>query len=114
MTAFGQYWKDIKEGIVSSVKGLLLTWKHLKDARHLHKPIGIDSSDYFLQDKGIVTLEYPYEAIPVPENGRYRLHNEIDDCIVCDKCAKVCPVDCIDIVAIKSTEEIGFTSYGTS
>ena len=50
---------------------------------------------------------------PVPDNGRYRLHNEIDDCIVCDKCAKVCPVDCIDIVPIKAVEEIGKTSDGT-
>lgn len=96
------------------MKGLWLTFKHLRDARHLAKPIGVDQSNYFLQDKGIVTLEYPYQAIPVPDNGRYRLHNEIDDCIVCDKCAKVCPVDCIDIVPIKSTEEIGVTSDGTS
>ena len=50
---------------------------------------------------------------PIPDVGRYRLHNEIDDCIVCDKCAKICPVDCIDIEPIKATEEIGKTSDGT-
>jgi NADH-quinone oxidoreductase subunit I len=50
---------------------------------------------------------------PIPDNGRYRLHNEIDDCIVCDKCAKICPVDCITIEPIKAAEEIGKTSDGT-
>jgi NADH-quinone oxidoreductase subunit I len=49
----------------------------------------------------------------VPDVGRYRLHNEIDDCIVCDLCAKICPVNCIEIDAIKATEDIGITSDGT-
>ncbi|MDQ2658758.1 MAG: 4Fe-4S dicluster domain-containing protein, partial [Bacteroidota bacterium] len=31
----------------------------------------------------------------------------------CDKCAKICPVDCIEIEPIRSTEEIGKTSDGT-
>ena len=52
--------------------------------------------------------------MPVPAIGRYKLHNEIDDCIVCDKCAKICPVDCIDIEPIRSVDEIGKTSDGTS
>lgn len=69
---------------------------------------------YFEQKAGIVTLEYPTFSIPVPENGRYQLHNEIDDCIVCDKCAKICPVDCIDIVPIRLAEEFGKTSDGTA
>ncbi|MEM9982230.1 MAG: 4Fe-4S dicluster domain-containing protein, partial [Bacteroidota bacterium] len=64
-------------------------------------------------NKGIVTLQYPFETLPIPDNGRYRLYNEIEDCIVCDKCAKICPVNCIDIEAIKATEEIGKTSDGT-
>lgn len=50
----------------------------------------------------------------MPEVGRYQLDVEIDDCIVCDLCAKVCPVDCIDIEAIKATEAIGQTSDGTT
>ncbi|NJM93637.1 MAG: 4Fe-4S binding protein, partial [Cytophagales bacterium] len=66
------------------------------------------------QETGIVTLGYPYEALPVPDHGRYRLHNEMDDCIVCDKCAKICPVDCIEIEPIKATEELGQTADGTT
>ncbi|ULT22470.1 NADH-quinone oxidoreductase subunit J [Sphingobacterium sp. E70] len=38
---------------------------------------------------------------------------DIDDCIVCDLCAKACPVDCIEIEAIKSPEAIGKTSDGS-
>lgn len=109
-TYFGNVW----EGISSLTKGLGLTFKHFLNARHKRTAIGVEDRNYFSQDKGIVTLEYPHEAIPVPDNGRYRLHNEIDDCIVCDLCAKICPVNCIEIDAIKATEEIGKTSDGTT
>ncbi len=58
-------------------------------------------------------MQYPKQEIPVPDHGRYKLHNEIDDCIVCDKCAKICPVDCIEIEPIRAVEEYGRTSDGT-
>lgn len=108
------YFTDIYEGICSSIEGLILTLKHLVQARKRTNAVGINDAKYFTQATGIVTLEYPTQAFPVPDNGRYRLHNEIDDCIVCDKCAKICPVDCIDITSIKSTKEIGLTSDGSS
>jgi NADH-quinone oxidoreductase subunit I len=37
----------------------------------------------------------------------------MDDCIVCDKCVKVCPVDCIEIEPIKATGLVGLTSDGS-
>jgi NADH-quinone oxidoreductase subunit I len=114
MTGLQKYFSGIAEGITSSISGMALTFRHFLNARKKINALGVDSPDYFKQGSGIVTLEYPYEAIPVPENGRYRLHNEMDDCIVCDKCAKICPVDCIEIEPIKSTEEIGITSDGSS
>ena len=114
MNLLRRYFVDIYEGINSSVGGMILTLKHLLQARKRTNAVGISSNKYFSQATGIVTLEYPTESFPVPDNGRYRLHNEIDDCIVCDKCAKICPVDCIDITVIKSTEEIGLTSDGST
>ena len=108
------YFQTIFSGAYSLIEGLGLTFKHLRQATQKRKPIGVENKDYFKQETGIVTTEYPYEAIPVPDNGRYRLNNEIDDCIVCDLCAKICPVNCIDIVPIKSPEEIGKTSDGTT
>nr|WP_252737204.1 4Fe-4S dicluster domain-containing protein [Reichenbachiella agariperforans] len=91
-----------------------ITFRHFLKARTSRKPIGVADKDYFEHKEGIFTLKYPQEEFPVPDNGRYQLHNEIDDCIVCDKCAKVCPVNCIDIEPVRATEEIGKTSDGTS
>jgi formate hydrogenlyase subunit 6/NADH:ubiquinone oxidoreductase subunit I len=82
-------------------------------ARKSRSSVSIQNQNYFSLQEGIATVQYPHETIPVPDNGRYQLHNEIDDCIVCDKCAKVCPVDCITIEPIKSQEEFGKTSDGT-
>ncbi|QNF34638.1 4Fe-4S binding protein [Adhaeribacter swui] len=99
---------------VSSLwSGLMLSLRHIRKATKRRNQAYISDKDYFAQKEGLVTLKYPYEAIPVPDNGRYRLHNEIDDCIVCDLCAKICPVNCIEIESIKATEEIGITSDGT-
>jgi formate hydrogenlyase subunit 6/NADH:ubiquinone oxidoreductase subunit I len=108
------YFGNIAEGFHSLLAGMKLTLRHFIDARKSRKNIGVQDDNYFAQDKGIVTLQYPYESLPIPDNGRYRLHNEIDDCIVCDLCAKICPVNCIEIEAIKSTEEIGKTSDGST
>jgi NADH-quinone oxidoreductase subunit I len=82
-------------------------------ARKSRKPLPVTDPNYFAQPDGIATIQYPHQILPVPVTGRYRLHNEIDDCIVCDKCAKICPVNCITIEPIKSIEEFGKTSDGT-
>ncbi|MBF9255361.1 NADH-quinone oxidoreductase subunit I [Pontibacter sp. 172403-2] len=102
-----------RESVQSLLSGLRLTWRHFRNARSRRTPEYVSDKNYFSQPDGLVTLKYPYEALPVPDNGRYRLHNEIDDCIVCDLCAKVCPVNCITIESVKATEEIGATSDGT-
>jgi formate hydrogenlyase subunit 6/NADH:ubiquinone oxidoreductase subunit I len=103
-----------RSSISSLFHGLRLTLKHFFKARKTQPVRAITDPAYFTERSGIATIQYPYEMQPVPDNGRYRLHNEIDDCIVCDKCAKICPVNCIEIDPIKATEEIGKTSDGTS
>ncbi|TAG54228.1 MAG: 4Fe-4S dicluster domain-containing protein [Cytophagales bacterium] len=107
------YFRTIYVGINTVWQGMKLTMQHFKQARFMHSPTNVQSSNYFLENKGIVTLQYPIEKIPVPDHGRYQLHNEMDDCIVCDKCAVICPVDCIAIEPIKSSEAIGTTSDGS-
>lgn len=107
------YFKDIQSGIRTTLKGLSLTWRHLRQATHRRTPEGVANANYFDVQNGLVTLQYPHEQLPIPDNGRYRLRNEIEDCIVCDKCAKICPVDCITIDPIKATEEVGRASDGS-
>jgi formate hydrogenlyase subunit 6/NADH:ubiquinone oxidoreductase subunit I len=108
------YWTEISQSARSLWAGLKVTFKHLAKSRTSRRPVAIHQKNYFEHTDGINTIQYPHEMQPIPDNGRYRLHNEIDDCIVCDKCAKVCPVDCITIEPIKAVEEIGKTSDGTS
>ena len=107
------YWKNITGSARSLWSGLRLTFAHILKARSSQKPISIKDKTYFDKPEGIATIQYPHVQLPVPDTGRYKLHNEIDDCIVCDKCVKVCPVDCITIEPIRATEEIGRTSDGT-
>lgn len=111
--SYRSYWQIIGTATRSLWAGLLLTFKHLRAARKSRKPVAIFDSSYFNQPDGIATVQYPHEVLPVPDTGRYRLHNEIDDCIVCDKCAKICPVNCITIEPVRAIEEIGKTSDGT-
>ena len=113
MSALRRYFTEIFEVVQSTRKGMALTWKHAWNARQQRTVHQIQEAGYFQQSEGIVTLEYPNVQIPTPVNGRYQLHNEMDDCIVCDKCVKVCPVDCIDIEPIKATGLVGHASDGS-
>jgi formate hydrogenlyase subunit 6/NADH:ubiquinone oxidoreductase subunit I len=113
MSVAGSYWNNLFSAVQSLSIGLKITWRHFVNARKTRKPVPIYDPTYFQQPDGIATIQYPHEILPVPVTGRYRLHNEIDDCIVCDKCAKICPVNCITIEPIKAVEEIGKTSDGT-
>lgn len=107
------YFANITSAIGSLAEGLRLTFDHLVKARKNRKPVAVQGSNYFERTEGINTVRFPHEMQPIPDNGRYRLHNEIDDCIVCDKCAKICPVDCITIEPVKAVAEFGKTSDGT-
>ena len=60
-----------------------------------------------------ITLQYPEERWQMPERARNQLFNDIDDCIGCDQCARVCPVDCIYIETEKTDDDLGLTSKGT-
>jgi NADH-quinone oxidoreductase subunit I len=95
-------------------KGLSITWKHLFSSHRKREILPASDDNYFKRLEGTNTIQYPLQQLPVPEVGRYQLDVEMDDCIVCDLCAKVCPVNCIDIESIKATEAIGQTSDGAT
>lgn len=107
------WFQNILSVIQSLHAGMRLTWKHFRKGFTRQKPVGIADEKYFHQSGGGVTIQYPQEQIPVPDQGRYRLHMETEDCIVCDQCARICPVDCITIEGIKTTDDLGLTSDGS-
>lgn len=106
--------KKVLHAFSTVFKGLSLTMGHFFAARESRRVLSITDKEYFVQNSGMTTIQYPHQKLPVPELGRYQLDVEMDDCIVCDLCAKICPVDCIDIESIKATEAIGKTSDGTT
>jgi NADH-quinone oxidoreductase subunit I len=106
--------KDTYKSFSGFVKGFTLTCKHLFRRSKTVRSV-IQADNYFDErNDNTSTLRYPHVKLPLPDNSRNQLHVEIDDCIVCDLCAKICPVDCIDIIAIKAVEDIGKTSDGTT
>lgn len=112
-----EYFKTIQDGVSTVLGGMKLTWDHFLNATKRKGVAGIADENYFSQVDGLVTLQYPSETVPTPGFARYRLHNEADDCISCDQCARACPVNCIEIVSFKATpddlEECGVTADGT-
>ena len=98
---------------VALCRGLWLTLRHLVHWARAPVLVGLEEAGKAWPLRGVVTLRYPRERLLLPDHGRNQLHNEIDDCILCDKCARVCPVDCIEIDSIRSSELIGHTSDGT-
>ncbi|GAB3916439.1 NuoI/complex I 23 kDa subunit family protein [Mucilaginibacter boryungensis] len=105
---------NIINGIKTAWKGLALTIRHLFAPNSKRQVQTVAADNYFKKlEEGTNTIQYPKQQLPVPEVGRYQLDVEIDDCIVCDLCAKICPVDCITIDSIKATELIGNTSDGS-
>ncbi len=101
-------------GFTTAWKGLTLTMKHLFTDNAKRKVVSVRDDNYFKNLEGTNTIQYPHQELPIPEVGRYQLDVEIDDCIVCDLCAKICPVNCIAIESIKSTTgSIGETSDGS-
>ena len=71
------YFRRVWNGVRTTVKGLAVTWRHV-----LTNP---------------VTEQYPEEQ-PYFSPYERGLHEfEPDKCIICELCAKACPVDCIYI-----------------
>ena len=111
-----RYFTDIWETLTTILGGMGITLVHLVRARNDN-----------------VTLQYPEERWPRPERNigfehsnynviRSRLHVDMDDCIGCLKCERVCPVDCIKIETekapnrgadIKDIQHIGVTTNGS-
>ncbi len=61
-----------------------------------------------------VTINYPRkEEWDVPDGSRMKLYNNIDDCIGCYKCSRICPTDCIEIETIKAPDSVDLGKAST-
>ena len=72
-----RYFQDIGHAIWTVLVGMKVTFGH-----------------FFVP---AVTMQYPDEKWTMPDRARGRLHNNVEDCIGCQACARVCPVTCITI-----------------
>lgn len=88
------YFRNVYRSLYTILVGMTQTWKHL-----------------FVP---AVTLQYPHQKWDLPIGTRQQLFVNIDDCIGCFKCARICPVDCIyiDTVKAKADEDLGKASTG--
>lgn len=80
-----QYLRDVYDAVVSALKGMRITSKHLAK-----KP---------------VTLQYPDERWVLPERFKGFIVNDTWRCDACLRCAKVCPVDCIYIETVGKAKD---------
>lgn len=108
------YGKGLVQGLLVTIKHFVTTY--LEDIKYIgqryYTPEGIAQRSR-PDTKGIFTVQYPEEKIPVPEEFRYIpfLLYEVDDegnhqdrCTSCGICAKVCPPQCIWIVRTNDPE----------
>jgi NADH-quinone oxidoreductase chain I len=88
------YFRNIADAVTTTLAGMRVT---LKNA-FIHP----------------VTLQYPEEKHTVPERFRGQLFLRVEDCIACDQCARICPVDCIYLDSVKrAPEDVAETSDGS-
>ncbi len=80
-----RYFKNIADGVISALKGMKITFSYNFRASQC--------------------IEYPEEREVVADKTRARLYNNVDDCISCNQCANICPVDCIYLAAVKRPKD---------
>ncbi len=73
------YMRNVVDSLRTTVKGMQVTWKNLRRPE--------------------TTVEYPEQLVPLPEGYRGIHTLDTDICIYCFQCAKICPVDCIEMRA---------------
>ncbi len=99
-------------------KGLSVTLKHfvetyIEDLRYFPRRYSEEAMEFrqSVKGRGLFTVQYPEQELPVPESFRYIPFLVYDEdgesgekkirCTACGICAKVCPPQCIWIVRAK-------------
>ena len=90
-TATANYARNIWESVKTTLIGMSITGRYL-----LQKPI---------------TVQYPDERLPIPDRFRGIHYLEQEKCIECLACARACPIDCIEMEAIRHGKELEWISF---
>ncbi len=90
----GTYFRDIWQGVTTILIGMKVTFKHLW--------------------MPTITVQYPHETLPMNNRTRARLVNYEDECSVCMACARVCPVNIVNVKGIRAgkDEDLGLLVDG--
>src|SRR5688572_16769237 len=91
MKAAAKYVKKCIDTLKTTLVGMRITGKYL-----LQKPI---------------TVQYPDERLPIPDRYRGIHYLEQEKCIECVACARACPIDCIEMEAIRHGKELEWISF---
>jgi NADH-quinone oxidoreductase subunit I len=89
-TAAG-YAKNVWDSVKTTLVGMRITWK------------------YFWQKP--ITVQYPDERLPIPDRYRGIHYLEQEKCIECVACARACPIDCIEMEAVRHGKELEWISF---
>jgi NADH-quinone oxidoreductase subunit I len=91
MKAAAKYVKNVVDALKTTLVGMRITGKYL-----LQKPI---------------TVQYPDERLPIPNRYRGIHYLEQEKCIDCLACARACPIDCIEMDAVRHGKELEWISF---
>ena len=93
MKAIFNYLKEIKDTAKYMLQGLEVTFDHMR-----RRP---------------VTIQYPYEKLIPSERYRGRIPFEMDKCIACEVCVRVCPINLpvVDWVMNKQAKKKELRNY---
>ena len=91
MKAVKNYVKNVVDSVRTTLVGMRITGKYL-----LQKPI---------------TVQYPDERLPIPNRYRGIHYLEQEKCIDCLACARACPIDCIEMEAIRHGKELEWITF---
>ena len=91
MVKVSGYLHNVWYSLKSTLVGMRITGRYL-----LQKPI---------------TVQYPDERLPIPNRYRGIHYLEQEKCINCLACARACPIDCIEMDAVRHGKELEWVSF---
>ena len=91
MVTVAEYVKNVVDSLMTTFAGMRITGRYL-----LQKPI---------------TVQYPAERMPIPNRYRGIHYLEQEKCINCLACARACPIDCIEMDAVRHHKELEWIKF---